>query len=338
MRLILTANDPKFPRRLLYPGGPKSIEALGSLADRLDSISDGVAIVGTRQPSPAAWQYAYWLAATLARAGATIISGGAYGIDTAAHEGALSVGRPTIAFLPTSVDKLSPAGNAALFKRIAAHGALIGGRSEREKPLFHVRNGHIAALAEDVVIVSAPLKSGARNTAEHARKLNRRLWAVPGSPWDHLMEGCALELKLGAHALLSPLPIIRALRLPDGDVPIDNDVAWNKPWCDAPLDPNPPPPEVGRRAPHVTERSRAASLSTHPVSVGEVQRSTVELSLPGPDERMLLQSLRDGPATVDELVLRTGLSVGPVRVLLLTWTVEGVVREGPPGLFRLLNS
>jgi len=332
VRLKLAANDPKFPRRLLYPGGPKFIEALGSHADRLDRISAGVAIVGTRQPAPDAWQYAYWLAATLARAGATIISGGAYGIDAAAHEGALSVGAPTIAFLPTSVDKLSPAGNAGLFKRIAQNGALIGGREEKDRPLFHVRNGHIAALAEDVVVVAAPLKSGARNTAEHARKLNRRLWAVPGSPWDRLMEGCALELKLGAHALLSPLPILRALELPERDVPIDHDVAWNKPWCDAPLDPNPPPPNVGSRGGAVTERAGRASLPTR-----AARPSTVELKLPGPDERLLAESLRDGAATVDELVLRTGLSVASVRVLLLTWTVEGVVREGPPGVFRLLT-
>jgi DNA processing protein len=336
VRIKLSLNDPKFPERLRVPGGPKSIEALGSHADRLDRVCAGVAIVGTRQPSPEAWQYAYWLAATLAKAGATIISGGAYGIDAAAHEGALSVGAPTIAFLPTSVDKLSPAGNAALFKRIAANGVLVGCLSDKDKPLFHVRNGYIAALAHDVAVVSAPLKSGARNTAEHARKLNRRLWAVPGSPWDKSMEGCALELKLGAHALLSPLPIIRALGLETKGVPIDNDVAWNKPWCDAPFDPNPPPPEVGARGPRVTERSRAASPSTG--SRPGKQASTVELDNPAPEELLLIESLREGPATIDELVLRTALSVGSVRVLLLTWTVEGVVREGPPGLFRLLSS
>lgn len=333
MRLKLAANDPKFPKRLLYPGGPKFIEALGSEAERLDFISNGVAIVGTRQPSPEAWQFAHWLAATLARAGATIISGGAYGIDAAAHEGALSVDAPTIAFLPTSVDKLSPSGNAALFNRIARNGALVGGREEKNKPLFHVRNGLIAALAKDVIVVSAPLKSGARNTAEHARKLNRRLWVVPGSPWDKTMEGCALELKLGAHALVSPLPVVRALGLPEHNIPIDNDVAWNKPWCDAPFDPNPPPPEVGSRTRNVTGTRRPASLSTH-----AARPATLELNVPGPNERLLLNSLREGPATVDELVLRTGLPVGSVRVLLLTWTVEGVVREGPPGLFRLSSS
>jgi DNA processing protein len=333
VRLKLAANDPKFPERLRYPGGPQYIEAIGSHADRLDAISEGVAIVGTRQPSPEAWQFAYWLAATLAKAGATIISGGAYGIDAAAHEGALSVGAPTIAFLPTHVDKFSPAGNAALFNRIAQNGALIGGREEKRKPLFHVRNGFIAALAEDIIVVSAPLKSGARNTAEHARKLNRRLWVVPGSPWDKTMEGCALELKLGAHPLLSPLPIVRALGLDEDNVPIDNDVAWNKPWCDAPLDPNPAPPEVGSRAHRVTERGAPASL---PTRAG--RPATLELNLPGPDERLLVNSLREGPATVDELVLRTGLAVGAVRVLLLTWTVEGVVREGPPGLFRLSST
>lgn len=337
--------DRQFPRRLRYPKGPDQVEVAGPLARDLDLLPAPVAIVGTRRPDADAWRYAHWLAATLARKGATIVSGGAYGIDAAAHEGALSVRGRTVAVLPTSVDRFSPAGNAALFRRIVVEGGLVGFLSRDERPRFHERNAAIAALADHVVVVSAPLESGARNTALEARRFGRALWIVPGAPWEPTMQGNVLELRDTARPLVSPLPILAALGLDQSQVADDKGVLWSRPWSDAPFDPNPAP------APRVTSARTAASPSSPPhfpqpappprdrrAPAVAARPATAASLLPAPEERKLIEALREGPKTPDQLVLATGLPVGAVRALLLTWTVEGTTREGPFGVFRLANS
>jgi DNA processing protein len=264
VRVRISSLDKKFPAALRFKGGPTHLEAIGELAEKLD-VPMPVAIVGTRRPRPEAWQYTYWLAAELAKKGATIISGGAYGIDSAAHEGALSVGKPTIAFLPTSVDRYSPAGNSGLFNRIAATGALIGFRETRDEPRFHERNAAIAAMVDDVIMVAAPMKSGARNTANEARHRGKNLWVVPGSPFDATMAGCAMELLLGAKPIVSPQPILHARGLQYGIT--HQQVILKELWRSAPFDPNPAPP----LEPLVTEPLRPASAPT-PIAYSSLKR------------------------------------------------------------------
>lgn len=338
MTARIHALEKQFPGRLRYPKGPDHVEVAGPLARDLDFIPAPVAIVGTRRPSPEAWQFTHWLAATLAKRGATIVSGGAYGIDAAAHEGALSVHGRTLAILPTSVDRFSPSGNAALFRRIVAVGGLVGFLERDEKPRFHERNAAIAALSDHVIVVSAPLKSGALNTAAEARRFGRALWFVPGSPWDPTMRGNLAELPTTARPLVSPRPILAALGLDLGGVGDDRELLWARPWEHAPLDPNPAPaPRVtsppAPASPPAPLQRQGANLLRPPLRL-----HTAESILPGPDERRLLEVLREGPKTVDQLVLATGLPVGPVRALLLTWTVEGTTREGPFGVFRLTKA
>jgi DNA processing protein len=310
------------------------LEAIGLLGDRLDVLERPVAIVGTRTPSPHAWQYAFWLSARLAEKGATIVSGGAYGIDSAAHEGALSVGGRTIAILPGAIDKWQPAGNSALFRRIVSGGgALVAFLDRHEKPRYHERNAAIAALSDQVIVAAAPFQSGARNTAAEARARDKKLWIVPGAPWDESMVGCNLELASGsAEALVMP----SQLGFEPEDVKPPIDLFFHLPWLDAPTDPNPRPEHFGdlrSRSAVVTERRPRASSKP---GAGQDPR-TLELAFASPDERSVLAALQKGPRTVDELCLATSLPVTRLAGLLLTWTVDGVVREGPLGLYRLIN-
>ncbi len=151
-----------------------------------------VAVVGTRRASPEALELTREIAHALGRAGALVISGGAYGIDAAAHEGALEAGAPTVAILGTPLDRLYPADHAPLFRRIREHGALVselprGSRVARR--FFLARNRLIAAAATVVLVVQAPGRSGALGTAAAAQALGRPLFACPWSPLDEVAEG-----------------------------------------------------------------------------------------------------------------------------------------------------
>lgn len=184
----------------------------GPLATRLDSLA-AVAIVGTRRPCSEALEFTRRLAWLLAEAGMVVVSGGARGIDTMAHRAALEAGGQTVAVLPGAIDAWVPAENASLFRRIREEGALVAIVERPQRPRFHARNAVIAGLADHVVVTAAPIESGARNTANFARKAGRRLWVVPGAPWDVSMAGCGLELSIGgAQPLLAPEQLLRHLR------------------------------------------------------------------------------------------------------------------------------
>lgn len=176
-----------------------------ALLGQLPELAHAVAIVGTREPDPEAAHFARELARELAEAGCPIISGGARGIDTAAHAGALAGGGVTVAVLATGVERLYPAQNRRLFLQIAAHGALLSesvdgtlGEAPSWPAAFLERNRLIAALARVVIVVQAPERSGAMSTAAHARQLGRPLLAVPYAPWLARGAGCLTLLASGA--------------------------------------------------------------------------------------------------------------------------------------------
>jgi len=174
-----------------------------------------VAIVGTRSPSSEALQFARRLAGELARAGIIILSGGANGIDAAAHEGALDVKGRTVVVAPAGFNKPFPPQNRELFgKIVAADGAYLALLQPDEpapRGIFFARNGCLVALAHAVVVVEAKHRSGARNAAAWARRLGRPLLAVPSAPWISTGPGCILELRLGARLCTGSDDVLRVL-------------------------------------------------------------------------------------------------------------------------------
>src|SRR6185436_17484206 len=143
-------------------------------------------------------------AGALARRGWAVVSGGAFGIDAAAHAGALDAGAETYAVLGCGVDVVYPDRHAALFARIAGRGGLISQFAPGTRPHmkhFPQRNAVVAGLCDAVIVVEAALKSGALITAEVARKAGQRLLAVPGTPGtDALLSAGALPVT-GAETL-----------------------------------------------------------------------------------------------------------------------------------------
>jgi DNA processing protein len=347
-----TEHDSFFPSRLRHdPSICSFVEAEGPLSEALDRLSPAVAIVGTRSAPPAALRFTRWFARELARLGIVIISGGAYGIDAAAHQGALDVGGRTIAVIGGSLDKLYPEEHAQLFERIRDSGALVAMNPRGtgiKQNAFLRRNALIAALADHVVVTCMGVASGARSTAEHALKMKRTLWVVPGAPWDVQTEGQARTLAYGnGHVVFDPGPIVKALKL---DAEVDKSfLVWRETEAERRagestrerVERNLDGPDlVGRRTKSLRPpaKRRPAPDRGDRASIPPAPRKTLETCesiLPSADERNVVEALQKGPIGIDELVLITGLGVASLRGLLLTWTVEGVVREGPAGLFRL---
>jgi DNA processing protein len=176
-------NEAGFPAELASMAQPVSqLWYVGRLPRRDDR---GLAVVGARAASASGCRLARELASAATRKGFTVVSGGALGIDAAAHRGALDAGAATFAVLGCGVDVVYPDRHASLYAEIAVAGGLLSEYPPGTPPRggqFPKRNRIIAALAETVLVVEAGFASGALITARDARTLRRRLLAVPGTP------------------------------------------------------------------------------------------------------------------------------------------------------------
>ncbi|MCF6744956.1 DNA-protecting protein DprA [Blastococcus sp. KM273128] len=187
-------------------------------AARLDELAErSVAVVGARASSAYGEHVAGELGHQLGERGWTVVSGGAFGIDGAAHRGALAAGAPTVAVLSCGVDRPYPAGNGALFHRIAEDGLLVSEWPPGCAPLRHrflVRNRLIAGLTRGTVVVEAAARSGAQATAHRAQKLGRPVMVVPGPVTSALSVGCHELLrdeKVGAVLVTTAAQVVEAV-------------------------------------------------------------------------------------------------------------------------------
>ena len=193
---VLAPGDDAWPAYLadLEEQEPVCLYARGS-SERLPLLHAGpVALVGSRAASSYGTDTAASLALGVADRGRSVISGGAYGIDAAAHRGALGSGTGgTVAVLACGLDSVYPRGNSALFDQIAEHGVLLSESPPGTAPTrwrFLARNRLIAALSEATVVVEAAFRSGALNTARWADDLSRPVGAVPGPVTSPSSAGC----------------------------------------------------------------------------------------------------------------------------------------------------
>lgn len=207
---IITRGEPGYPARLLdLDDPPDDLYVRGSLQE-LESMKT-VAIVGSRKATVRGVRLARQIACDLARCGIMVISGGALGVDAAAHRGCLDGQSPTVSVLAGGVDKPTPVRNASVFEAILGRGALISEYPPGTRPRryhFHRRNDLIAALGDVTLVVRAGLKSGTMITARAARTLGRPLCAIPGALDDPLTEGCHQLLVDGAQCVRSATDVV----------------------------------------------------------------------------------------------------------------------------------
>jgi DNA processing protein len=209
-RSVIVADD--FPESLAESElGYPALIAQGDLAALR---APKVAIVGTRSASTYGKACAQKFGEALAKAGVTVISGGALGIDAAAHKGALAAEGRTVAVLACGVDVVYPAVHASLFQQIEQRGALISQYAIGTKPAeyrFLQRNQLIAALADALLVVEAPAKSGALSTAHAANDLGRDVYVVPANIDQKGFFGSFNLIRDGATLVDHPNQILEAM-------------------------------------------------------------------------------------------------------------------------------
>jgi DNA processing protein len=282
-----------------------------------------VGVVGARDASPEAVTFARKFAFDLARRGIAVVSGGARGIDAAAHRGALDAGGVTVIVAPSSWELPYPEEHAGLFAEIVAKGGchlspFATGVVARQHQFF-LRNSILVAFSHALVIVEAGLQSGARNAARWARQLDRPCFVVPSAPWHVPGLGGLQELERGhARPIASIAPVLRLLEqrglhaigltsLPPG------------------------PSEVGSRTREpceaVASSAQAAPVKPAAVVSERVKSAPRAAALADPLERAILEAIDGGLCFPGEIAEALSLGAGEVSHALLLLTLRGLVQS-----------
>ncbi len=301
----LAPDDRRYPAGLADLTSPPVLRVLGTLPS-----ARAIAIVGARACSNGARDFTVRLARELASASIAIWSGGAFGIDAAAHRGALEAGAPTVVVIGSGIAQPTPSEHAGLFDEIVARGGAIVSRLDDHAPArtphYHARNAVLAAATSLTLVVECGLQSGALSTARHAKNLKRPLAFVPHAPWSTSGAGCIAAIKNGASVVADADDALALLGL--------------SPVAVAPVQKRP-----GARQRQLfsselqTERRPMVSAST-----------PIDLS---PEQRDILAIL-EHPSHVDTLCDRLGKPASTLVPALVTLALSGVVVEVGPGVFE----
>ncbi len=206
---VITLDDTSYPERLKQIHDPPALLYLKGTIEAADA--NAVSIVGSRRATHYGKSVAGRLSGDLARMGITVVSGLAYGVDAAAHKGALAAGGRTIAVLGCGVDVVYPRANSKIHEMIPASGALVSEFPMGCQPdpgFFPMRNRIVSGLSLGTLVIEAPRKSGALITARHAVEQNREVFAVPGNIFSPYGEGCHRLIKDGAKLVENVYDII----------------------------------------------------------------------------------------------------------------------------------
>jgi DNA processing protein len=234
--LFWTPADPEYPQLLReIPTPPPLLYYRGEI-DLQENLGQKplVGIVGTRQPTEYGIKWTRQISTALAKNGFTVVSGMAEGIDTESHSAALKAGGRTIAVMGTGVDVIYPHKNRDLYQQILKSGIVISEYPAKTPPNrthFPRRNRIIAGLSRAVLVMEAPLKSGALITATYANEFSRDVYALPGKIDDQPSQGCLKLISQGAglinHELNELLIMLGAI--PQIDIEIETPLVKSPP-------------------------------------------------------------------------------------------------------------
>jgi DNA processing protein len=292
--LAVPYGSPDYPARLAaVPGPPSLLYFKGALRPE---DANAIAIVGSRTCTGYGKRVAALFAGGLVRAGWTVVSGLARGIDGAAHRGVLDAGGRTVAVLAGGLSRIYPPEHADLAAEVTAHGALISETPMTVDPqpgMFPARNRIISGLCRAVVIVEANERSGALITATHAAEQGREVFAVPGPVDSPASAGCLELIRKGARLVRSVDDILDDVR---GIAP-----------------PDPPAGKTVRSVLPVTPTAPPPNLD--------------------PVQQKVWDAL-EGAKHADDLARETGLSAGELSTLLMKLELKKVIRRLPGNTFE----
>ena len=271
-----------------------------------------IAIVGTRRPTDEALAYGEELARQLAERGVAILSGGAKGIDASAHRGALRASGVTLVVAPSSFDRPYPEEHRALFEEIVTAGggylSCFSTGVEARRHQFLERNALLVAMCHALVLVEAPLRSGARNAVAWARRLGRPCFVVPSPPWNERGRGCIAELQRGARPLAAPEELLLWL---------DEHVRRMPPSAAGRVEPVAPAPAS---VPRAIPRARAPARGERPVDRENATHVAV------------LSALEGGARYPEQLAdTITSASLAELNHAILTLLLSGHIARAPDG-------
>ena len=300
-RRIVTLGDAGYPASLLeMVDPPLMLYVLGAADFDLTQLTNSIAVVGSRNPTPQGAANARAFARALGDAGLPVISGLALGVDGAAHQGALDAAGDaprlaTVAIVGTGLDRVYPARHRDLAHRITQHGLIVSELPLGTPPLtqnFPKRNRLIAGLARGTLVVEAALQSGSLITARLTSEQGKEVFAIPGSIHSPQSRGCHALIRQGAKLVESVNDILEEL-------------------------------------PDLRAASANAGLFDNEGAVGSSCSTSAAAA-----ENPLLEALGFDPVNLDALSARTGWSAAALQAKMLELELDGHVARLPGGLFQ----
>ena len=308
-----------------YPGKLRSIHHPPLILFYKGTLPDwggrpAIGVVGTRKATPYGLRISRNMGYQIAGAGALVVSGGAAGIDAEALYGALQAGKPAVAVLGCGVDVVYPAANRALFEKLEQCGCILseyipGTRPDRWR--FPERNRIISGISSGILVVEAPERSGALNTAHHAKEQGRDVFVVTGNIDNPLCTGSNALLDEGAVSVRSGWQLVESYEsLYPGVLHRFEEQIAQQAEPAAPI--QRPAPKAKPTKKPIDNRKK----SNYSVLDRENKSYT-------PEEQAILACLKSTPCPVDEVIAATGLPAQRVLSLLTMLTLKGAVQNHP---------
>ena len=327
---ILPYADVAYPEKLRnIEDPPMVLYCKGQLPDW--QAQPVIGVVGTRKASPYGQKTARLLASQIAACGGLVVSGAAFGVDTQAMEGALDAGKRTVGILGGGVDVVYPAGNRGLYRRTEENGCLLSEYPPGSRPYpgnFLHRNRIISGLSDGVLVVEAPLRSGALNTARHAFTQGRDMFAVPGNVGVETCQGSNALLQEGAYAALSGWDVVKHYE-PLYPGAVENCPVTLSKSAEESL------PKVAQPQ-RLPEKQQPQKEVPSKIAIDNLEKSTYSVINKRPtnlsdQEISVLELLSDAPQLPDSILDASNLPSGTVQSILTRLVIKGLAQYHPDG-------
>ncbi len=331
---ILTYQDMMYPSRLKHIGDAPLLLYYDGRVPHVDNEVT-IGMVGTRKPSGYGLKHAKELGYQMSCGGAIVVSGSAHGIDRASLEGALTGGKPVIAVLGNGIDVTYPTWHRSLYNDIRNHGCLFSEFPPGTPPLpenFPIRNRIISGLSLGIVVVEAPLKSGALNTARHAIDQGRDVFTIPGNLGVDTLQGNLRLLRDGAIMIENGSDVLREYV---GAYP---GVTAEYIKCDLEgVEDRKPTKELTPKTKTI-HKAKVASKVTH-VTTEQTTKEYMDIhtveTLVSPEGNAILRALLQGPLHIDDVIETTGFTASKVLSSITILEIQGYVKRLPGQRFEL---